>query len=246
MKWNARRHALIRVARAYAAVPIYLKIVAALCPKRLAGGRAWRPGPINLRYRCVCFPLSLFLFAALLLLRSFVRFCSSSRRPPPAQRHRNGTDGDRPLRGCNASCFCVVVRCCFCVRRYHTDPNDAGLGPHLTATELLNPKRGDFFNPSDVRLIHPVVARICREFADYASSGSTEWDATLDMGKVCSSRADVFVFACFCCSFSFRSRPRSRLLYAPPPFFFLRPFSVRCNPVARHGRPPDVNTTVTL
>ena len=63
--------------------------------------------------------------------------------------------------------------------RYHQNPNEAGAGPRITASDLLDPRAADFTNPDDSNVCEPVIYRLCQEYDAYERSGSTAWDLTI-------------------------------------------------------------------
>ena len=67
--------------------------------------------------------------------------------------------------------------------RFHHNPNDAGIGPLLTAKMLRNPLDGNYTVETDREAVVPVLKLIAERFAEYARSGSDAWDATLDVHK---------------------------------------------------------------
>ena len=67
--------------------------------------------------------------------------------------------------------------------RFHHNPDDAGIGPLLTAKMLRNPLDGNYTVEDDREAVVPVLKLIAERFAEYARSGSDAWDATLDVHK---------------------------------------------------------------
>ena len=67
--------------------------------------------------------------------------------------------------------------------RFHHNPDDAGIGPLLTAKMLRNPLDGNYTVEADREAVVPVLTLIAERFAEYARSGSDAWDATLDVHK---------------------------------------------------------------
>ena len=65
--------------------------------------------------------------------------------------------------------------------RYHQAPDDAGVGRLLTASDLLDPRLGDFYRPEDKEAIVPVLERIALEYQEYEESGSQVWDTLIDV-----------------------------------------------------------------
>ena len=65
--------------------------------------------------------------------------------------------------------------------RYHQAPDDAGVGRLLTASDLLDPRLGDFYRPEDKEAIVPVLERIALGYQEYEESGSQVWDTLIDV-----------------------------------------------------------------
>lgn len=62
-----------------------------------------------------------------------------------------------------------------------TDPHAPGAGPLVNVSEVGSPMTGDFTVVDDVAAIAPIVVSIANKFAEYEASGSTAWDATIDV-----------------------------------------------------------------
>ena len=67
--------------------------------------------------------------------------------------------------------------------RYHHDPRDAGVGPALSPDLLRDPLAGNFTVDADRDVVGLVSRRIALRYATYAASGSTAWDATIDVHR---------------------------------------------------------------
>ena len=65
--------------------------------------------------------------------------------------------------------------------RFHTDANDPGMGPLITAADLRDPHWGRFSNEGDRELVTDLVIMIAQRYTEYLASGSSAWSATLDM-----------------------------------------------------------------
>ena len=68
--------------------------------------------------------------------------------------------------------------------RYHHDPNDAGVGPRITADNIRDPLKGRFTMDSDRELIPDLVSHIAARYSEYKGSGSAAWKHTVDMDKL--------------------------------------------------------------
>ena len=62
-----------------------------------------------------------------------------------------------------------------------TDPLDTGAGPLVNLSKVNSPMTGDFTVARDVMAIAPTVVSIANRFSEYEASGSTAWDATVDV-----------------------------------------------------------------
>ena len=51
----------------------------------------------------------------------------------------------------------------------------------MTSNLLRNPLEGNYTVDSDREVVEPVLVRIAQRYAEYASSGSDAWDATIDV-----------------------------------------------------------------
>jgi len=65
--------------------------------------------------------------------------------------------------------------------RYHHDPDDPGIGRLITASDLLDPRGGEYHNAADREAIVPVLRKIALEFTEYDESGATSWDTMMDV-----------------------------------------------------------------
>ena len=62
-----------------------------------------------------------------------------------------------------------------------TDPRASGAGPLVNVSEVGSPMTGDFTVVDDVAAIAPIVVSVANKFAEYEASGSTAWEATIDV-----------------------------------------------------------------
>ena len=67
--------------------------------------------------------------------------------------------------------------------RYHSNPEDPGLGPLLSEEHLLDPREGDFKKEDDKKKIQAVLEAIGARYTEYEVSGSSNWDHTVDVTK---------------------------------------------------------------
>jgi len=68
--------------------------------------------------------------------------------------------------------------------RFHTNPEDCGIGPMLSKVGLLNPVLGGFTTESDRPIVIDLTRTIAARYLEYMDSGSRVWSETLDMDNV--------------------------------------------------------------
>lgn len=68
--------------------------------------------------------------------------------------------------------------------RFHHSPEVASPGDIITGANLRNPLDGGFSHDGDTPHITQLVSYIGARVLEYAESGSTAWDATLDLNEI--------------------------------------------------------------
>ena len=68
--------------------------------------------------------------------------------------------------------------------RFHTNPENCGIGPMLSKVGLLNPVLGGFTTESDRPIVIDLARTIAARYLEYMDSGSHVWGETLDMENV--------------------------------------------------------------